>query len=337
MTIAGDSIHVDFAGTARQVPGRHQLAAAVHEVRGLRRDPARARPLDPELGRLLPGDHGHGRRGDGRQPRLPGRVRGARDHRLPGHGRRHRRARPGRPGPRARRRRGRQHDHLDGRRRRGGPAVRVRRHVLGRPRCGHGLRRPGRRAASGLEQRQHADRDRREHLPAPLPALRDRRGFGEPRAVARLAGPRPRVRLPRPGHAGPGPFRQAGPPAVRAGRRGAGSAVDDDRRPRRRGHRATGHRPLAVAHRRPVPTRARQRRRLGRPARARPGRRPARRPQRRHRRRPGARRPRRRHRRRRERSTWPRPTPSGAPDRSARERRRWSTARPSRGRAARAG
>ena len=60
----------------------------------------------------------------------------------------------------------------------------------------------------------------------------------------------------------------------------AGPAVDDDRGPRRGGHRAAGDRPVAGAARRPVPARAGERRRLGRPAGPGPGRRAPGRPQR---------------------------------------------------------
>ncbi len=134
--------------------------------------------VDPELGRLFPGHHGHRRRGHSVvNPRLPGGVRRTRDHRLPGHGCGVGGARPGRARPRARpTARAATRSSRSVPTTTTGSAVRLRRHVLGRPRRRRRLRRAVGCAAPGLEQRQHADRDRREHLPAPFQPLRDRRG-----------------------------------------------------------------------------------------------------------------------------------------------------------------
>ena len=73
----------------------------------------------------------------------------------------------------------------------------------------------------------------------------------------------------------PGPLRQAGAPARRACRWRARAAVDDHRRSRRRGDRPAGDGSLTDHGRRRVPTRAFERRWVGRSARPGPGRRPA--------------------------------------------------------------
>ena len=100
-----------------------------------------------------------------------------------------------------------------------GRAVHLRRHVLGRPRRASRRRRPVGRPAPGLEQREHADRDRGVDVSAcgstatRWSRTRHRPGGG--------AGRRPwcATSLPRPADCRPGAVRQARPPAVRARRR----------------------------------------------------------------------------------------------------------------------
>ena len=184
---------VDFAGTAPQVRGGINSPLAVHEVRGLRRDPARARPLDPELRRLLPRDHrrrptrgrsstrfpaacgARGITGFRVMDAVPGALAQAVPDRVPADGEG-----------------GNTIISLGGDDRAGRPFIYVDM-FSGARGARRGRRRPVRRAAPGLEQREHADRDRGEHLSAPLPRYGMVEDSASARAVARLAGARPRV------------------------------------------------------------------------------------------------------------------------------------------------
>ena len=241
LTVAGDGITRRFRGHVAARSG----AASTRRCRSRgRRSTPRRGSCSTARSRIRPAISAPSTvvadEGTRRQPGFPGGVRGARDHRVPGHGCGHRARSPrrcptaSRPTARAATRSSRSARDDEAGNGRSSTST------CSRVRAAPGPATTGRRACRIRARTTRTCRSRSPRAPtrSTSTATASSRIQREPRAVARLAGARPRVRLSRRRHARPGPVRQAGAPPVRARRRRAGPAVDDDGRPRRRGDRA---------------------------------------------------------------------------------------------------